>query len=100
MEKLEVIILEGDDLNYIVEIDGNRINMKHSECEIWNDSTKGKKIGKLVDTGNNIKIKTDKLKLKLNYHEFVELFTLMKLKVKFDNQLSDELHIITKNDKL
>ena len=86
----KILVLGDEELRYISTIEGNKINLRHSNSEIWTSHTQGTHVGTLKDTGNNIKIDIGDEKLKLNYSEFVELFILMELKMLNDDNLTDE----------
>lgn len=74
------ITIEEDSIVTKTTLEENTITAVRSEAAIWNDSAKGEFIGKLKDTGNNIKLQIGDKKLKLNYAEFTELFDLMVIK--------------------
>jgi len=94
----KVLIIEGEELQYVVDIDDNTMVMRHSKSEIWSSHVQGVGVGRLKDTGNGININMDNFKLKLDYSEFCELFRLMELKVLNDgDRLMDET-IYTKID--
>lgn len=84
---MEINLIEGEELKYAAKIDGDKIKLRYSKSAIWNSNFRGVKIGSLKDTGNNIKIKINNKKIKLDYDEFVELLILMKLKEEFDDNL-------------
>jgi hypothetical protein len=79
MEK--ILVIQNEEVLYASEVSKDEIILRHSKSEIWTEQAKNKNIGHVKDTGNHIKIKLGDVKLKLDYSEFVELFTLMELKI-------------------
>lgn len=89
--KEEVLLIQDEELRYVATIEDRNINMRRSKGDIWTSHCKGEDIGTLTDTGNNIKIKMDGIKLKLDYSQFCELFRLMELKMITDSNIDDEV---------
>jgi len=83
---MELQIINNEDLEYIANIEDDTISLRYSKSDIWTEHTKGTDIGKLKDTGNNIKININGKKIKLDYDEFVELLILMNLKQERDKE--------------
>lgn len=98
-KKKNVFVIEDDDINYVASVTDKKISMKFSNSDIWSQHVKGEHIGNLVDDGNGIKIKTEEVEFELSYDDFVELFLLMKIKMKFDKQLTGDFKILTKKKK-
>jgi len=84
---MKIDIIEEEELRYVAKIKDGNVNLRHSNSEIWTSHTKGSKIGKLKDTGNEIKININNKKIELNYGEFTEMLTMMNLKNYHDEQL-------------
>lgn len=75
-----------NEIDYIATITGKKIDLKRSDASHWSAHVKGETIAKLRDTGDGIKIK-GLVDLSLEYHEFWELYQLMKLKADSDPNL-------------
>ena len=84
----EFTILIDEECKYIAEEKtSNKITLRYSKSDIWSSRFKGAKIGHLKDTGNKIKIKLNNKKINLEYDEFIELLSIMKVKEIIDYNL-------------
>ena len=97
MDKLEFLVLEGDNIAERIVGDSHDLEISHSESEIWSSWTRGEKVGSLKDTGNNVKIKIGDKKLKLNYSEFCYLHHLIVTKMYLDPNMSATTEILKKD---
>jgi hypothetical protein len=83
-DNFSVDIIEEEELRFVATYKDGNIKLRYSDSEIWTSQAKGLDIGKLKDTGNNIKIEINGKKMKLQYDEFLELLTMMSLKKMHD----------------
>lgn len=88
------IIIEDDDLTFRVQVDDNKITSKRTNSEIWSKSAKGEVVAKLIDTGNNVKIKLGDKKIKLGYSELCNLFDIILLKLETDRSIRGNILIL------
>jgi hypothetical protein len=66
----------ADSYDYDIEIEDNRIILKYSGDEQWTEP--GSKAGVLIDDGDGVVIKLkDRKPLALDYHEVIEVLTLL-----------------------
>ena len=84
---MELPVINNEELEYIANIEDGNVKLRYSKSDIWTNHTKGTDIGTIKDTGNKIKININGKKIKLDYDEFMELHTMMKLKVEHDPNL-------------
>lgn len=59
-------------------IHGKIVEMYRSDGGEWSEHAKGELVATLKDTGNNVKINIAGKKLKLDYHELMELAILLQ----------------------
>lgn len=90
----KVLVLHDEDLFYVSEIKEDEIFLRYSESENWTSLVRGKNLGSINDSGNVIKLKFKDIDMDLQYDEFVELYTLLKIKVIHD-KLEDGVTFIT-----
>jgi len=96
MKKSEFLVLEGDDVAERIKGNSKKLEMFISNSNIWNEHVRGEKIGKLVDTGNDIKINIEGQKIKLDYSQFCYLYSLTHIKMLEDKSMSSTTEIVKK----
>ena len=80
----KIYIIEQDNIEYVAKTKDNKISLNYSNGDQWTDLVRGKNIGKIKDTGNEIKINFKDDYVEVDYSDFIELFVLLKLKIDQD----------------
>lgn len=94
----KILIIQGEELSYISKVEDNKINLNYANSDVWASHVKGSNIGKLKDTGDGVKIKTENHDLDLDYGEFVELYHLITIKMGLSTNMVDETTYIEVED--
>lgn len=99
MESKFYVIEDEKDISEIITGDSHKLVSKYSYSEIWNSHVRGQKIGHLKDTGNNIKIEVDGIKIKLDYSQFCYLYNMMHIKHMLDPHMSPDTQYLQASEE-
>lgn len=93
-KKIKVYVDNVFEYQATISKDQRKIKLKTSDNESWVNGYKNLKVGKIHDYGDGISIKVQGNEINLGYDAFLELYALMKLKLKEDPNLIGELKLI------
>jgi hypothetical protein len=81
MSKKKVHILVDGQHDYVGKTNSENTKLKYSKNRSWSSHVRGTKVGEILDNGNGVNINCNDINLDLDYSDFFDLYTLLKLKV-------------------
>jgi hypothetical protein len=96
----KVYILEGSDVTYEASIGKQVIKLSTSDSDTWSNHAKNVEKGYLTDDGDKITLNFKDKKIKLQYDEIGELYTLLDLKMKSDKGLSEKYKYLIEDNNI